>query len=65
MTEKVSCWELKEEVVLIMVTKIKIPIIINLQNNILQFYMMRMLRIIYIFFYFDIMDLVNPLIGFI
>jgi len=27
--------------------------------------MMRSVRIIYIFFYFDIMDLVNPLIGFI
>jgi hypothetical protein len=48
-----------------MVTKIKIPIIINLQNNILQFYMMRMLRIIYKAFYFDIIDPINPLLGFI
>ncbi len=30
MTEKVSCWELKEEVVLIMVTKIQILKILNI-----------------------------------
>ena len=35
MTEKVSCWELKEEVVLIMVTKIQILKIIQeeTENN--------------------------------
>jgi len=30
MTEKVSCWELKEEVVLIMVTKIQVLKILNI-----------------------------------
>lgn len=34
-------------------------------NNSLKIYVMRIIRIIYIPSYFDIIDLINPLIGFI